>query len=423
MFLLILVYLALTIIRPQDYPELVDRFTFPLMPGLLAVALLVWLASPHKRLDAPQYPLLLAFLLTMMMSLVVSGWSGGALIQFSTFAPVLVAFVLFANAVTSLARVRTTMAVFTVCAAVLALHGVQQAGQGVGWTGIGLSQGTRIQYVGIFEDPNDLGLLFVMCVPMAAYLSAQGGLLGLRRLFWLGLMGLLLYGVVLTDSRGSLLALACVFGLYMWRRFGKFAAFVCGVGGLILMQAVPSRLQQLDAGESSAAGRVDAWYEGFQMFFAHPLFGVGAGAFDDYHFLTAHNSFVLVLAETGIIGFTIWLAFVGYGLLMPAAVLRHRPELPDAAAVAAWQQERGLAFTLLLAQAGFYFCAFFLSRSYVVLLYLLAALVLGYYSGARQRHPDLPVFRLGNDVWRWGLRSVVAIVILYLITRGLLGAA
>ena len=423
MFLLILLYIVLTLVRPQDYPELVDAFAFPLMPSLLALALLAWLFSPNKRLDAPQYPLLATFLLAMMLSVAANGWWGGAVDQFTRFAPVVIAFVLVANAVTSVARVRIVMAVLAGCAAVLALHGVEQAKVGVGWTGMTLSQSTRIQYVGIFEDPNDLGMLFVTCLPLAAYLSSRGGLAGLRRLFWLAVLGLLAYGIVLTDSRGSLLAAAAVLGVYAWLRFGKFAAALCGAAGVAVMVSIPSRLQQIDAAESSAAGRVDAWYQGFQMFLSNPLFGIGAGGFDDHHYLTAHNSFVLVLAETGIVGFTIWLAFVGYGFLMTVAVLRHRPELADAAAAAAWKEERALAMALMLAQLGFYFCAFFLSRSYVVLLYLLAALVLGYYTGARQRHPALPAFGLGADLWRWGVRSALAVVALYLVTRILLGAA
>jgi hypothetical protein len=54
---------------------------------------------------------------------------------------------------------------------------------GVGWTGMGMIQDGRIQYVGIFNDPNDLALLFVMVLPMALYLSSRGGWFGLKRLF------------------------------------------------------------------------------------------------------------------------------------------------------------------------------------------------------------------------------------------------
>ena len=159
------------------------------------------------------------------------------------------------------------------------------------------------------------------------------------------------------------------------------------------------------------------------MFFSRPILGIGAGNFADYNVITAHNSFVLVLAETGIVGFTLWFAFVGYGFLMMGALLRYRPELADAAAQRAWRDERAIAATLLLAQSGFFFAAFFLSRSYVVLLYLLAALVLGYYSGACDRYPGLPRFHLSEDFWRWGVRALIAVVGLYVLVRVLLVTA
>jgi O-antigen ligase len=260
-----------------------------------------------------------------------------------------------------------------------------------------------------------------MVLPMALFLSARGGWLGLRRLFWWGAGAALLYGIYLTSSRGALVALVVLAAIWTWRRRGAVTASVLGAVLLGGMMMLPSRLAELDASESSAAGRVDAWFSGLEMFMSNPLFGIGPGLFADNNGnLTAHNSFVLVLAETGFIGYMIWLAFVGYGFMMTLAVLRHRPELADARAAADWALERSLATTLLLAQVGFFAAAFFLSRSYVILLYLLAALVLGYYTGARQRYPALQRFELSRDLVRWPMVAVASIVALYVIVKLLL---
>ena len=281
-----------------------------------------------------------------------------------------------------------------------------------------MSQETRIQYVGIFNDPNDLGLLFIMVLPMALFLSARGGMLGFRRLFWWAAAGILLYGTFLTESRGAILALVAMVAVWIWRRRGLLTAGLLGAGLLGGLMMLPSRISEIDASESSAAGRVDAWFSGLEMFVSNPLFGVGPGQFADHNAnLTAHNSFVLVVAETGIIGYTIWLAFVCYGFRMMLAVLRHRPQFDDLRSAADWQLERSLAMTLLLAQSGFFAAAFFLSRSYVILLYLLAALVLGYYTGARQRWPELPRFELARDLLRWPLLAVASIIGLYVLVK------
>lgn len=420
MFFFMLLYLVLVLVRPQDYPEW-ESLGIPVLPITLILAFLFWLPSRNKDLTSPQYLLLPAFLLALMLSQVVNGWMGGAIVQLSTFGPAVMAFLVMSHAATDRKHVIRMMAFIVLSSVLLAIHGIEQVEAGVGWTGVGLSQETRIQYVGIFNDPNDLGLLFIMALPMAMFLSARGGLLGLRRLFWWAGAGLLLYGIYLTSSRGALLALISVLGVWVWLRRGLVTAMLLGAGALGGIMMLPSRMGEIDAGEASAAGRVDAWYSGLEMFVAHPLFGIGPGNFAENNFnLTAHNSLVLVLAETGYVGYTIWLAFVCYGFMMMAAILRHRPELADASEADDWNQERRLAMTLLLSQAGFFTAAFFLSRSYVILLYLLAALVLGYYTGARQRYPELPRFELSRDLIRWPLVAVASIFGLYLLVKILL---
>ncbi|MGX5732455.1 O-antigen ligase family protein [Pseudoxanthomonas beigongshangi] len=431
MFVFVLIFLILVLIRPQDYPALVDAMPFPILTVALLVGAAFWVFSSRKSFAAPHYLLLVLFLLVAMASKVANGWAGGALVVLTAFAPVLLIFVLLSNAADTRERVEVVMAVLSLCATVLSLHGIEQQATGIGWTGIGLSQATRIQYVGIFNDPNDLGMLFVMCLPMCVHLGNRGGLMGLRRLFWYAAAGILLYGIYLTDSRGTLLALLVIFGIYVWQRFGIVVAGVVGAAALGGMMMLPSRLQELDVSEASAMGRVESWYHGLEMFLGKPLLGVGAGGYEDLYALTAHNSYVLVLAETGIIGFTIWIAFVGYLFRMVLAVLRLQeiaptdvpPDADDETVLALWQRDRAVAMALLLSLCAFFAAAFFLSRSYVIVLYILAALVVGYYTAMRRRYPELPAFSLVRDAVKWPLWSVAGVLGLYLVVKILLAIA
>jgi O-antigen ligase len=420
MFPLILLYLVLTIIRPQEYvPALMG---VPVLPVVLVLAFLGWLASSARRFTTPQSLILPVFLLILMFSQVVNGWVGGALDLLGKFGPTVIAFFVFAAACNTQRRVAVGMAVFVLCSSVLVMHGIEQARDGVGWTGVPLGEDGRIQYVGIFNDPNDLGLLFATTVPMAFFLGRRGA--GVLRPLWLACAALLLYGTYLTNSRGALLAVLIVAGAYVWYRRGFVLAGTLGFVGLAGLKLLSSRMQELDADEESASGRVDAWYAGLDMFKSHPLFGVGAGNFTEYNDLTAHNSFVLVLAETGFVGFLLWLAFVGYTFWMVAAVLRHPPPVhADADQAKAWQSERVMALTLLLSLCGLFSAAFFLSRSYMVVLYLLAAMVAGYYTGARQRYPALPEFRLSDGGWRWIPRAVGGVAVLFVLVAVLLRTA
>ncbi len=308
MFPLIILYLILTIIRPQEY---VPAFAgVPVLPVVLVLAFMCWISSNAKTFAAPQFLILPVFFLILMASVVVNGWAGGALDQMQKFGPIVIAFFIFSTACNTQRRVAISMAVFVLCSAVLAIHGVDQANNGVGWTGVPLSEDGRIQYIGIFNDPNDLGLLFASTIPMAVFLSVQRGFLS--RLFWLACAALLFYGTYLTNSRGALLAVLVVAGGYVWYRRGMVTAATLGVVGLACMKLLSARMQQIDVDEESAFGRVDAWYEGLHMFLSHPVLGVGAGNFTEYNDLTAHNSFILVLAETGFVGYILWLAFVCY---------------------------------------------------------------------------------------------------------------
>jgi hypothetical protein len=420
MFIFILIYLALTIIRPQDYmPQLAEM---QLLPVTLVMSFVFWLVSSAKTFVAPQFLILPVFLVALMVSQIANGWTGGALEQLQRFGPTVIAFFVLATAVSvSRQRVVIGMAVFTLCAMVLALHGVDQARNGVGWTGMGPSEDGRIQYIGIFNDPNDLGLLFITVVPMALYLSGRGGFIG--RIFWLAGTALLLYGIYLTNSRGAMLAVLVVGGVYIWRHRGLTTAAVLGVIGLTGMKLLSSRMQELDVDESSAYGRVDAWYEGLHMFLSRPLFGIGAGNFTEYNYLTAHNSFVLVLAETGLFGYITWLAFVGYCFWMMVAVLRKPASpIPEDRATE-WEGEQRIAMTLLLSLCGMFAAAFFLSRSYTVVLYLLAAVVVGYYVGARKRFPELPKLGLGDGWWRWLPVAAASIVGLFVLVSVLMHSA
>jgi O-antigen ligase len=61
---------------------------------------------------------------------------------------------------------------------------------------------------------------------------------------------------------------------------------------------------------ADGADRLEAWANGLEMFKSAPLFGIGFNGFTDYHEITAHNSFVLCLAELGLLGSTLWVAML-----------------------------------------------------------------------------------------------------------------
>ena len=180
---------------------------------------------------------------------------------------------------------------------------------------------------GPISDPNHFAQSLVTMVPLAfgRTLWSRGVLL---RLVAALTVVSLVWATVLTYSRGALVAIAIVAVIFLarlWIRpwmWGLVAA-----AGVLSFSMLPadfrSRLLQLAglfSGQSptevSLAGRLSAQLAGIDMFLAHPWLGVGLGNFG-YNYpayarghgintvranLPAHNLFLEVIAETGVLG-------------------------------------------------------------------------------------------------------------------------
>jgi O-antigen ligase len=187
-------------------------------------------------------------------------------------------------------------------------------------------------------NPNDVGLRLAMSIPIGLYLSA---IEKKRVRVWLygAEMVLASCALFLTASRGSVLALLAS-GLMVpltfrkWSFRLKIATVVLVVVGAITAIGVVPRAAwerlgstQGEITQGTMNDRKDIWKGGLEVFREHPFLGVGAGTFAqsvqrEMGFgLVAHNTFLSVLVEQGIIGFGIFLflliALIGTAWKMP----------------------------------------------------------------------------------------------------------
>jgi hypothetical protein len=415
-------YTILLITRPQEFVPSLSQS--PLLQVMVLAAFAVWLMMPGKGAELPHFRLLPLLLVFVWLSLGIGGgWWGGIVPALEKLLPPMLLFVIISGSVRTVDQLRAYSTVVIACACVLVLHGHFQVTTGIGWTGQPMIEG-RITYSGIFNDPNDIGLLLVMSIALSLF-HFRTQERRLWRLLFLVAFGWLLYGVYLTDSRGTMLATMTVLGLEAWRAYGKFAMITAGSIAVPLLVAF-TRLAELNAEEDSAENRVEAWYDGVQMLVGDPVFGIGWGLFGDVHGMTAHNSFVLAMAELGLAGYTVWLAFVvltGW-MIFRLALPRAQPAPPGAAAVSAPEQadsrERLAAYFLLFGLAGFGVGAFFLSQSYKAMLFMNCGLIVGRFLG--QREAGLPVPRLGFGMQlpRMFTVAIASVVGMWLLVRVLL---
>jgi O-antigen ligase len=173
-------------------------------------------------------------------------------------------------------------------------------------------------------DPNAVAMTLALAIPMAWYLGIsyrQPVLRWICRLYLpLGLLGL-----ALTGSRGGLVA--AMVGLLIVPLTmtslspGKLAISIAmlALSGAVAVAYVPDTIVQRFATTRSSVedlslgGRFEIWKAGMHAFAYRPLAGYGSGAFKRAaspwlggQQRVAHNSFISILVEQGIIGFLLY---------------------------------------------------------------------------------------------------------------------
>src|SRR3954447_4015251 len=239
-------------------------------------------------------------------------------------------------------------------------------------------------------DPNYLAAGLVPAIVIAiALMSRYRHPIGrIALMFGIAIM---MAGLVATESRG-----------------GVVAAFAAGVAALVILKrhraqvlaglvviatvaglwfaAFPSAWQRVTEFNGGGTGRTDLWRVALRVNGAHPINGVGLGNFeaeaklfvrrpgqltfvrlivDSPH--VAHNTYLQILAENGIIGLLLWgsavIAFLA--ATRRAAKALERARLPDLAM---------LARALMVAQIAMLVALFFITDGYDKRLWLLLAL-------------------------------------------------
>jgi hypothetical protein len=277
-----------------------------------------------------------------------------------------------------------------------------------------VSQG-RVRWRGVLQDPNELALAASVGIPLA---FAVGGARRKSRHRLLGLLTLaaVLVCAVLTRSRGGQLVFLAVLGTYFLQRFGKKGA----IAGAAL--AAPLLLLGGRAGmeaDKSSSERIEAWYEAISMFRSSPLFGIGFGQFGEYHYLTAHNSYLLALAELGLPGLFLFSALVYLSTKIPFAALRRHslaaPINEATPAIRAWSM--GMLAALIGVTVGI----FFLSLAYHYVLWIYAGLSGALYLCVRRHDPDFRVRFGWRDLLLVGAADLALVGGMYVLTRVMLG--
>ena len=409
----LLVYLALLYIRPQEFIG-----AFKGQPIMLVVAIvIISTLIVHKTLrkenftafKMPQTLMMIIFLILIPLSHLQIFYLSAAKDSFMAFLPTFLFFFMMVSLVENIEQLKTTYMFLFIITFLLALNGIYQYHHGTDIAGQTMFQG-RIRWIGIFEDPNDLGLTILVFTPFALVNSFSRKINIFKRLLWLLAFFLLIYALYLTSSRGTFLGLIAIITYFFIKKFGKLKGAGIGIALFMVILALgPGRLSEISTEEASASGRLDAWATGLHLFFYRPILGVGFGNFTEHHHLTAHNSVVLCMAELGLPGVFAWM-FLSVKSFKDMLTIEKFNK-------SGWMHQH--LDTMQLALVGFFVSAFFLSRTYNEVYYIVIAIsaLTGHYM-SRELNINLPFITRKNILMTLIFIAVIILLIKILLITG-----
>jgi len=319
-FALTVVYIVLTIISPEQFgPEWARYHALQYLAGIIfAVSLPNILGEPYLKSSIQTF-LLLGLFVAIALSEVANGWFGGVLVSWQTFLPSAAIFFFVVANVTTIRRLKVvTLAAIASCMVLVieALCGYYGAYRGEMFVLHDhlyshdeiVGDIFRLRGVGFLNDPNDFAQILLIALPLL-FITWQRRRLFYNSLFVLVPACVLLWAIFLTHSRGALIGLVVLTLMAAREKLGATTSAVL-TGGLVFGMMAIDFTGGRGISASEGADRLEAWASGLELFKSAPIFGVGFSNFADLNGITAHNSFVLPLAELGLVGSLIWVALL-----------------------------------------------------------------------------------------------------------------
>jgi hypothetical protein len=420
------------------------------------LAVLVFLVSlPRLRgsmiLKTPQSVALIGLAIATSMSILIAvRWIDGAVQAFLLFIPCAFAYFLVCLHCDSKKRLQilAVMLLF-ICLFVIA-HGYGELMRGVPDGALQDSNYAsnsylmaqrsgadawiyRLKGLGEINDPNDFGQVLICSIPLVFFFWRPKRMLR-NAGFILLPVSLMLFGAYLTHSRGALLALLAVSVVAARRRIGTLPALLLAVvifAGAMALHFTGGR----EISTESGLDRTALWSTGLQILKSHPVFGVGLGQFEDNcdgcgH--TAHNSLVVCAAELGSFGLFFWCMFL-FSTMRDALVISSLEKVSEGESIASeeepfplWKgkyegidkaEVNRLGRLLVLSLTGYFVTGWFLSRAYVLTLFLLGGMVEVVYEMALRRGMVPPRLSLARIARNSAGLAVALVLLMYVMLR------
>jgi O-antigen ligase len=244
--------------------------------------------------------------------------------------------------------------------------GVISIYQTVGMSQAQFGEPVRLMGIGSFANSNDIAALMVLAFPFGLMAAIRKNNPWMIRAFSVFGMFVGVYSIYLSQSRAAMMALAvsiCLLAVLKIRNKTLTAVF-CGLALLSVPVYMAKSSRDSNDLDQSSSSRITYLKTGVMMGLKNPVMGVGYNGYPlnfesyateivfEWGYRTAHNSWILVFAETGLLGLILFVALFVRNLKDAFKVFNEAPEL-------------------LLSLVGYGITMSFLSHSYGFYIFML----------------------------------------------------
>ena len=383
------VYILFVVGRLQELiPVLGQAHIMKIVGGLSVIALFLSgnsLRNLGKRIKASQVKCIIGILVLAIFSIPFAVWPGNSFDFLITYYwKILLLFILILCLVASMKDIDRVIWAFLIAIFFLGFFSVSSDIQGIAF-----AKGKV--YVTETYDANDLSMVMIVAFPFAVFWFLDRK--GWRRLVFGGLTALIVMTSILTSSRGGFvgflgvsLAILVRARKILRQAFVPLIIIIILGGGTFAFYAKSSFRERMstlltyeqDYNVTAYSGRIEIWKRGLKIMAENPIFGVGINGFTTAEGLshkdvggkwsTAHNSFIQIGAELGIMGLFLFCFIIWASLNGMRKVLKSVSQGKDAYPILT------TFYAIQCSWIGYAIGGFFLSAAHSPLFFFLAGL-------------------------------------------------
>lgn len=310
------------------YIFLPDTLCLALLYGIFGLYLLrkIFLKNRPLQIEG-QETMIYVYFLMLAVQTFTSMIVAGSIRDFAIHTGGLMLFMMIVNESYDEKRLHKIITAVVVSTTILALIGIVQYIVGVdikeGWLDEKFNTDIRARVYSIFGNPNIFAEYLVMTMPLTVgvlWSSKRDGV----RISFLAMFAVQLAALFMTMSRGGWLGLALsllIFIVIVRKELLLLAIPMAGAAVYFIPQTFISRFMTIfNMNESSASYRLQIWKVAIRIIKDNFLLGLGLGympfkrTFERYlstlGIFHAHNTFIEIFAEMGVLGFFFFVLFV-----------------------------------------------------------------------------------------------------------------